>query len=91
MVDQVNSTLVKAQVQQASKKLEIGWIGLLFGDATEKPGNVAGAALFLCIVALVVVLIWAPESSTFPKRETVTLFGTMATGALGFLFGRITS
>jgi len=91
MADRVDSALVKAQVQQAGKRLEIGWMGLLFGDATEKPGNIAGTTLFVSIAALVLVLIFAPETNTFPKREMVTLFGGLASGALGFLFGRTTS
>ena len=86
MVDQVSAQHLNPQAQQASKKLEIGWMGLLFGDASEKPGNIAGLAVLLAFVMLVIVLWVAPDSPTTPKREAVTLLGGIITGALGFLF-----
>jgi hypothetical protein len=87
MVDQVNPRLANAQVQQASKKLEIGWVGLIFGDATEKPGNIAATAI-ICAFILILVLLFAPVSEGTPKQEALTLLGSIITGALGFLFGR---
>jgi hypothetical protein len=88
MPDQVNPRLTNAQLQQASKKLEIGWVGLIFGDVTEKPGNIAAAAIFFAFLLLAILLFVVPDSATSPKNEALTLFGSIITGALGFLFGR---
>jgi hypothetical protein len=88
MADHVNPRLANAQIQQASKKLEIGWVGLIFGDVTEKPGNIAAAAIILAFLLLTAVLLVVPDASTAPKKEALTLLGSIITGALGFLFGR---
>lgn len=90
MVDEVNPHLLNAQIQQASKKLEIGWMGHVFGDAAEKPGNVAAAAVVLAFILLALVLFAVPNSPDVPKREVITLLGGVITGALGFIFGRTT-
>jgi hypothetical protein len=79
-----------AHVQQANKKLEIGWMGIIFGDAAEKPGNIAALAILLAFVGILIVAIWVPDANG-PKRELITLFGGIITGSIGFLFGRSTS
>jgi hypothetical protein len=73
-----------------SRLTEMGIFGRLFGGGLEKPGNVAGFAIIASFVFLAVVLIWGPDSTVFPKKELVTLFGSIITGSLGFLFGRST-
>lgn len=86
MSDQFRPIQVHGELQQA-KKLEIGLIGLIFGDAAEKPGNIAAAAIVLSFI-MFIVLVYAPDSSAFPKSQAMTLLGSVITGALGFLFGR---
>ena len=88
MIDRVSAGHINTGAKQASKKLEIGWMGRLFGDASEKPGNIAGLAIILAFLMLVFVLYAVPDTATAPKREAVTLLGGIITGALGFLFGR---
>jgi len=78
-----------ALIQQANKKLEMGWMGIVFGDASEKPGNIAGAAMLMGFVGIIAVAIWMPDSNS--KASLLTLFGTIITGAIGFVFGRSTS
>ena len=78
-------------IQQATKKLEIGWMGIIFGDASEKPGNIAALAILLAFVGILVVAVWVPDVNNTPKRELITLFGGIITGSIGFLFGRSTS
>jgi len=78
-----------AHIQQAAKKLEIGWMGFIFGDATEKPGNIAGAAMLLGFLGIMLVAIWMPDGPN--KGSLLTLFGSIITGAVGFVFGRSTS
>jgi hypothetical protein len=80
-----------ANVQQTAKKLEIGWMGLIFGDASEKPGNIAALAILLSFVGIMAVAIWVPDTGGTPKSELITLFGGIITGSIGFLFGRSTS
>jgi hypothetical protein len=77
----------RAVGQHAAKKLEIGWLGVVFGDAAEKPGNIAAVAMLLAFL-MIAILYFAPDSPNIPKREMVTLWGSIITGALGFLFGR---
>ena len=77
------------QTQNESKKLEIGWMGIIFGDASEKPGNIAALAIVLAF-ALLVVLFFVPDTTSGPKAQAMTLLGSVITGALGFLFGRRT-
>lgn len=60
-------------------------MGVIFGDAAEKPGNVAAAAILLSFIALVVVFCFAPEDI---RGQALALFGSIVTGSIGFLFGR---
>lgn len=82
--------IIEGRLQHETRRLERGALGYLFGAGTEKPGNIAGAAIMISFIALI-ALVWAPDSNVYPKRELVTLFGGIITGALGFLFGRSTS
>lgn len=79
------------QIQHATKKLEIGWMGIIFGDSSEKPGNIAGFAILISFIAILIIAVYVPDSATSPKSELLTLFGGIITGALGFVFGRSTS
>ena len=77
--------------EHKSRKLEMGTLGNFLGGATEKPGNIAAIVIVAAMVALLAILFLGPDSAIFPKREAVTLFGGIITGALGFVFGRTTS
>ena len=64
--------------------MELGWIGLVFGGASEKPGNIAAVLL---ITSLLISLV----ASIFPcsaASEAVKTLEGLATLALGYLFGR---
>jgi hypothetical protein len=76
--------------RHASKLVEMGWIGRIFGSATEKPGNIAAMVIAFSFAALVAVLFFGPNSADFPKGQAVTAFISIITGALGFVFGRST-
>ena len=89
MANQVTKPTNVHVQQQAAKKLEIGWMGLVFGHAAEKPGNIAGAAMLLGFIGIIVVAIWMPEGAS--KSGLLTLFGSVITGSVGFVFGRSTS
>lgn len=87
MTEEFNPQIGNPQLQQASKKLEIGWMGFVFGDAAEKPGNIAGIAIIAAFVMLAFALFLIPANDA-AKNQALTLFGSIITGALGFLFGR---
>jgi hypothetical protein len=89
MVNQVSSRINNAQIQQAAKKLEFGWMGRVFGDVAHKPGNIAGTAMLLGFAGIILVAIWMPSGAD--KASLLTLFGTIITGSIGFVFGRTTS
>lgn len=76
-------------IQQANKKLEIGWMGIVFGDAAEKPGNIAAAAMLMGFVGIIVVGVWMADGQS--KAGLLTLFGSIITGSVGFVFGRSTA
>jgi hypothetical protein len=86
MAEQFKAKIGQSQVHQA-KKLEIGWMGLIFGDAAEKPGNIAALAIVLSFLVLI-ILLFVPDSTALPKSQAVTLLAGIITGSLGFLFGR---
>jgi hypothetical protein len=78
-----------AHIQQANKKLEFGWMGRIFGDVAHKPGNIAGTAMLLGFVGIIAVAVWMPSGTD--KASLLTLFGTIITGSIGFVFGRTSS
>lgn len=80
-----------AKIQQENKKLEMGLMGRVFGGASEKPGNIAGISIVLSFVGIIAIALWVPDTTSSPKSELLTLFGSIITGAIGFLFGRTTS
>jgi hypothetical protein len=80
--------VLDAHIQQTSKQMEIGVMGRLFGDAVNKPGNIAGFAIILAFSGILVAA-FAPVSADFPRRELLTSCISIITGALGFVFGNI--
>lgn len=85
MGDQLSAARIRAETQHANKKLEMGLMGVIFGDAAEKPGNVAAAAILLSFVALVLIFWLAPPDV---RGQGLALFGSIITGSIGYLFGR---
>lgn len=69
----------------------MGMVGSLFGNIHEKPGNIAGLAIAVSLVLLLVVFFvsyfW-PNTNNVPVGELTTLFGGIITLALGYLFGK---
>ena len=69
---------------------ELGMLGRVFGSKEHAPFYIAALAIVFSLVAIMVVL-YTKSSPDFPKTQAVTLFGTIITGGLGFIFGRSTS
>jgi hypothetical protein len=63
------SKLVESHTRQSERRLEMGIIGALFGKMQEKPGNVAGFAIIVSLLLLILIL-WS------------AIFGQIATTCL---------
>jgi hypothetical protein len=79
--------VVETHHARDQKNIELGWIGVVLGDVKHKPGNIAFLAIVSSFV-LIAVLMFTREQADLPRRELITLLGTIITGALGYLFGR---
>jgi hypothetical protein len=73
------------------KKLEMGWLGLIFGSTAQAPANVAALAVLVSFLLFAVALFWVPDSASISKKDALTFVAGFITLALGFLFGRTTS
>lgn len=66
-------------------------IGRVFGNMAEKPGNIAGLAIAMSLLMLVVLFFvsyfW-PNTNDVPVGTLTTLFSSIITLALGYLFGK---
>ena len=71
------------------RKLDLGWIGRIFGGKEEKAGNIAVAAIvmaFLMVVAMLVID--ARTESDIPYSQVVVTGGiSIITAALGYVCG----
>jgi hypothetical protein len=91
MASQFNPQLGRVQIQHETKKLEIGWMGRLFGSVAEKPGNIAGFAIVVFSAMFGGVLIWGVDTASMSKKDCLVLIGGFISLTLGFIFGRSTS
>lgn len=82
--------VIDAEAQNSARRTERGIMGVLFGVAKEKPGNIAG---FVIIISCLMIIHLARIASDpeLPKRELITLFASLIQGALGYVFGSIKS
>ena len=74
------------QIDLRHHSQELGWMGRIFGARQNAPGNIAGACVAISMMALILLLVYAPESPR--TSQGITLFGGVVTLALGYLFGR---
>lgn len=82
--------ILQAEAEHTSRRLERGWMGMVFGTGTEKPGNVAATAILLAFAGIM-ILIFAPgDPDSYPRDQMFTTFGSIFTAALGYLFGQAT-
>jgi hypothetical protein len=69
----------------AWKRTELRVVGMVFGGASEKPGNIAAIILTVCLMVHVLETIF--PSAALSHTADASLRG-LATLALGYLFGR---
>jgi len=79
--------VVEGEQGRKSRQTEMGLIGRVFGNATEKPGNIAGFAIAISAL-MILVLAFAPINPKVPVEQLLTMFGGIITLALGYLFGK---
>ena len=82
--EQQRSGLTQIDLRHHSQ--ELGWMGKIFGSRHNAPGNVAGVAVAISMLALLYLLVEGPENQR--TSQGITLFGSVVTLALGYLFGR---
>jgi membrane protease YdiL (CAAX protease family) len=82
------SKVVQGEQDRKSRQTEMGWIGRIVGNATEKPGNVAWFAIAVSAIMIFALVFFAPSNTKAPLDTLYTLFGGIITLALGYLFGK---
>jgi hypothetical protein len=85
------AAVIQGEQTRKTRQLEMGLVGRIFGDVTEKPGNVAAFAIVFSILMIALLIFFAPKDPGVPTAQLYTLFGGIITLALGFLFGRNSS
>ena len=72
------------------RRLDLGWIGRVFGGKEEKAGNVAVAAIFLAFVMVITMTIIdaSVADAKIPYSQVVVTGGiSIITAALGYVCG----
>lgn len=69
-------------------KQELGVLGSFFGSKENAPFYIAGLTIIGAIICLMIILVFVPSAQDFPKGQAITLFGSIITGALGYIFGK---
>lgn len=79
--------LISSEVEQQGKKLELGWLGIIFGAKENCAPNIAGFVAVFCVIvgsAITVILLYKNSSDAFVCWEK---FSAIVTLVLGYLFG----
>jgi hypothetical protein len=74
-------------IEQIRMTLEAGWLGKIFGSATNAPTNIAGIVLSASIISIFLVLLIPTRMETI---EYLKLVLPVVTLVLGYLFGKST-
>lgn len=78
--------VVESQSQQAMKRLDRGWIGVMFGTRDHVPNNVAALIAIGGFLALGCLMVMTRSFTEI--KDAVSILSGISTLALGFLFGR---
>ena len=74
-------------IEHTRMTLETGWLGKIFGSATNAPTNIAGLVLCLFFPSIIIVLFLEARMEAI---EYLKLVLRVITLALGYLFGKST-
>lgn len=83
--------VIAARQAEASKRLEMGLMGKIFGAAGEKPGNIAGFIVVASFIVVAALIVWGEDTQSLSKRDAISIIAGFITLGLGFLFGRATA
>jgi hypothetical protein len=76
-------------IEQTRMSLEAGWLGKIFGSATNAPTNIAG--FFVGVLTLtIIVLGFVFVPSSISARDFLNYLAPLITLVLGYLFGKST-
>lgn len=62
-----------------------GWLGMVFGDSTNAPINIAGLVVGLVVIAALIMTVWPGGNAAAEGWKVMTPIITMV---LGFMFGK---
>lgn len=80
-------TLIAANAENDKKKIELGWLGRIFGEGKNCSHNAAVLIVVVGIVALFVVVVIAVSRGTDNQLVWWDKVAYLVSMALGFLFG----
>lgn len=80
--------IIDAEAGNATRRMEMGWIGAAFGAEAEKPGNIAAAVLCFSLIAVLVLLWLSAKYPAAQMSEAIAGFFTIITTTIGYIFGR---
>jgi len=80
--------VVEAQSEQMKRNQEVGLVGKVFGDASNKSGNIAGLSVLASFLLFACVLIWGEDTASLTKKDALLLVSSFVTLTLGNLFGQ---
>jgi hypothetical protein len=76
-------------LDQTRMTLEAGWLGKIFGSATNAPTNIAGFFVGILTLTIIVVgFVFVPSSIS--AMDFLNFLAPLITLALGYLFGKST-
>lgn len=78
--------------ERKKKEIEIGWLGRFIGDHDNAPTRIALIVIVVCaiiIVPVALIIVWRRDDSALLDKIITSSFA-LVSGALGFVFGRIT-
>jgi len=76
-------------LDQTRMTLEAGWLGKIFGSATNAPTNIAG--FFVGILTLTIIIVgFVFVPSSISAMDFLSFLAPLITLALGYLFGKST-
>lgn len=76
------------EAQHTTRKMELGWIGKIFGGGVEKNGNIAGIVLLLSFLAVMTLLVFSALYPEAKLSEAVGAFFGIITTTVGYIFGK---
>lgn len=71
--------------EENMQSAQLGWIGLIWGAKSEKPGNVSAIIAILLAFYLGMLIFWQPDNERF--EDIFTGLMSIITLILGYLFG----